>query len=136
VQTDATALLRELARRFPIPEPRWHRHVDAMLACRRDLEQATRAIEADDAAARALDALVEQEALDVRAARPPAVAAALERLDRLPVPEGEHPFLDEIVPTLHAMRAALLAVAASPAATERFAAATAYRQPAPNANAP
>ena len=49
-------------------------------------------------------------------------AAALSRLDRLPVPEGRHPFIAEIEPTLVAMRVALHAVAASSKAAETFAA--------------
>ena len=104
MQAEATSLLRELARAFPIPERRWHRHVDEMLACRRDLECAAEAIEADPAAQEALNALIEEE--PVGAAEPvaaPPVAAALDRLEALLVPEGEHPFVDEIVPTLEAM---------------------------------
>jgi hypothetical protein len=113
-------MLRELATQFPIPSPGWHGYVETMLACRRDFDLAIAAIEADPAAAAALDRLVSEE--DALPEAPPdgAVGAALARLDALPRPDGQHPFLPEIEPALDAMRAALHAVAASPGAASRF----------------
>lgn len=90
-----------------------------MAACRRDFAAAIEAIEADERAQGALERLIEAEELP----QPPAegaVAAALERLDALPRPEGQHPFIAEIEPTLAAMRVALHAVAASEDATRSF----------------
>lgn len=48
------------------------------------------------------------------------VGDALARLDTLPRPEGQHPFIAEIVPTLDAMRLALHAAAASEDAADMF----------------
>jgi hypothetical protein len=120
VPTEAVAVLRELARSFPIPEPGWHGYVEEMRACRRDLEDAAEAIDSDPVASAALERLTDGDGPADAGAPPAAVAAALDRLEALPVPEGEHPFLDEIVPTLQAARLALHAVAASREATERF----------------
>jgi hypothetical protein len=108
----------ELARAFPVPEERWHAHVPAMRRCLRDFRAALEALAADPAGEAALE-----RALDTGAAAPAdgPVAEALARLEELPAPEGEHPFVTEILPTLEAMRVALLAVAASPGAARRFA---------------
>src|SRR5262249_29499988 len=119
--TDAVAVLKELAERFPVPEGRWHRFVDAIPACHAALEIALVSIEADAQAARALDDLIARDPSDLPRVTTGPVAAALSCLDRLPVPEGQHPFIAEIEPTLVAMRVALHAVAASSKATETFA---------------
>lgn len=114
-------LLWELAARFPVPEERWHAHVPAMRRCVRDFRAAIQAVQADLWAAAALDRIIE----DGKEPAVPSglVAEALGRLDELPAPEGEHPFIGEILPTLAAMRAALYAVAASADAMREFAAA-------------
>lgn len=120
--TAATTVLRELAAAFPVPQPYWHAYVAEMRGCLRDFEAAISAIEADGPAARVLDQLVESAAPDPPVAiEPGPLADALGRLARLPAPDGEHPFIAEIIPTLRAMRAALLAVDASPVATRLFA---------------
>ncbi len=120
--TEAVAVLQELARRFPVPEGRWHRFVDAIAACRGDFEIALASIDADAQATRALDELIARVPSEFPQVATGPVAAALSRLDGLPVPEGQHPFIAEIVPTLVAMRVALQAVAASSTAIETFAA--------------
>ena len=120
--TPATTVLRELAAAFPVPQPYWHAYVGEMRGCLRDFEAAISAVEADGRAARVLDQLVESTAPDPPVTiEPGPLGDALGRLARLPAPDGEHPFIAEIIPTLRAMRAALLAVAASPVATRLFA---------------
>lgn len=111
-----------LAGRFPVPQPAWHGYVAEMRACLRDLaralEVATGVPEVLDLVARALDGELE-EAFDARAASP-ALVAAYQRLGRLPIPAGEHPYLDEIVPALEALEALLVAVSLVPAAGDAF----------------
>jgi hypothetical protein len=119
--TEATTVLRGLADAFPVPSPVWHAHVSELRACLADFAAAIAAIERDAAAAAALDRLIEAGRSPLE--RPDgAVGEALRRLDGLPCPEGEHPYVDEIVPTLEAMRFALAAVAASAPAAAAFAA--------------
>lgn len=120
--TETIEVLRELAARFPIPEGRWHRFVDRMVACRRDFEEAVEALAADEAAQAALERLIDESVFELPDGAPADLRAALARLDGLPVPEGQHPFIAEIVPTLEAMRVTLCALAASPRAAAAFAA--------------
>jgi hypothetical protein len=118
--TETTALLRELAEVFPIPDGRWHRYDASIRACRRDFDLSIRSVESDRRAIEALEILLERDALEKPDDLDAAVVRALARLDGLPAPEGQHPFIAEILPTLHAMRAVLYAVAASPGATGVF----------------
>jgi hypothetical protein len=111
--------LRALAAAFPVPEQRWHAHVPEMRACMRDFRAAIRALDADPRAQEELDRLLDGS--PPADAAPAPVPEALARLDKLPAPEGEHPFVAEILPTLEAMRVVLHAVAASPVAARRFA---------------
>jgi len=55
--------------------------------------------------------------------RRPELAAATARLEALPVPEGRHPFVEDIAPALEGMQAALAALAASPTTASKFSAA-------------
>lgn len=114
--------IRDLAAAFPVPQPSWHGYVAEMRACRADL---VRAVEVAgevpkvlDLVRRALDGELE-EVFDARAASP-ALAAAYQRLGRLPIPAGEHPYLDEIVPTLEALEALLVGVSLVPSAADAF----------------
>jgi hypothetical protein len=50
------------------------------------------------------------------------LAAGYERFRTLPIPAGEHPFLDEILPTLEAVEAALVCLSLDPDAARTFAA--------------
>lgn len=108
------AELRRLAERFPLPQPSWHRYVPEMHAVVRDLFAAIDAVAALPAAQAELARLVEGESgsTDARAGGPQ-LAAARERLRGLPVPQGEHPYLDEIVVTLEAAEAVLGALGAA-----------------------
>ncbi len=116
-----------LAAAFPVPQPSWHGYVAEMRACLADLtrvlEVAAAVPEALDLVGRALDGELE-EAFDAGAASP-ALAAAYERLGKLPLPAGEHPYLDEIVPTLEALEALLVAVSLVPPAARASAEAAA-----------
>jgi hypothetical protein len=122
--TTSHRLLEEigaLAARFPVPQPSWHGYVSEMRACLADLAVALEVAEASPEAV----ALLER-ALDGELARPFDAGAtgrlveAYERLGRLPIPAGEHPYLDEIVPTLEAMEALLVCVSLVPAAARSF----------------
>lgn len=114
--------IRGLAAAFPVPQPSWHGYVAEMRTCVRDLarvlEVAAAVPEVLDLVGRALDGELE-EAFDAGVA-PPALAAAYRRLGRLPIPAGEHPYLDEIVPTLEALEALLVAVSLVPWAADAF----------------
>lgn len=96
-----------LAAAFPVPHPSWHGYVPQMRACVADLERALevseRAPEVLALALRAVEGELEHD-FDAHHAGP-GLAAAYRRLGALPVPAGEHPFLDEIVPTLEAVEA-------------------------------
>jgi hypothetical protein len=111
-----------LANAFPLPQPSWHGHVPEMRACLSDLRHAladaAEAPELFELAARSIEGELEH-AFDTHAAGP-RLAAAYRRLSALPVPAGEHPYLDEIVPTLEAMEAMLVAVSLVPAAVAAF----------------
>ena len=106
------AEMRRLAERFPLPHPLWHRYVPQMHEVVHDLFTAL------DALALLPDAQVElMRQVEGGAEYPaddsggPAVAAARARLRGLPIPQGEHPYVDEILVTLEAAEAALAALA-------------------------
>jgi len=103
--------LRVLCARLPVPQPTWHPYVPMILSCREDFEYALAlAAERPEVILRAA-ALVEETSeptLDPGAS--PELAAAYERLHALPDPDGQHPFLDEILPALEAMRVLLVAL--------------------------
>lgn len=111
-----------LADAFPLPQPSWHGYVPEMRACLADLRRALAAAElappALELAARAVDGELDAVFDDGRAG--PVLLAAYRRLGRLPLPAGEHPYLDEIVPTLEAMEALLVAVSLVPDAASSF----------------
>lgn len=103
--------LHDLCARLPVPDGRWHPHVAAIAACRADFASALSLVADDPEALRLLDRLVDgAAAAEFDPARSPELAAAWERLDALPVPEGRHPFLDEIMPALDAYRLLLIAL--------------------------
>jgi hypothetical protein len=107
---------------FPVPHPSWHAYVPEMRAClgdlRRALEVCGQSPEVLGLALCAVEGELEQ-GFDVRRAGG-RLAAAYGRLGALPVPAGEHPFLDEIVPTLEATEALLVAVSLVPEAAAAF----------------
>jgi hypothetical protein len=104
--------VERLARGLPIPNPSWHGCVPEMHAMRANLLAAVVAIRELPAAAHEL-----LRQVDGAADRPPDDAGgpflrrARRELRSLPLPAGEHPFLDEIMPTFEAAEAALAALA-------------------------
>ena len=120
VAADPSELLRELrslCARLPLPQPGWHPYVALIVACREDFERTI------DLAAESRDTLRLFEALAGGAPEPgfepdasPALSAAWKRLEGLPIPAGQHPYLDEILPALEALRLLLIALSHSGAA--------------------
>ena len=112
---DADELLAEIRRlgeRFPLPHPIWHRFVPEMHAVVRDLFVALDAIAAlPQAQAELVRRVDDGSSRPVEDTAGPALAAARRRLRDLAVPEGEHPYLDEIRLTLEAACAVLSALA-------------------------
>lgn len=80
--------MRELLDAFPTPGP-WHPYSDAIRELAADYRRAVETLEAGGR-------WPQEE-----------VAVARERLGGMIDPEGRHPFVDEIVETLQAMREAL-----------------------------
>ncbi|MGH2933691.1 MAG: hypothetical protein ACRDL2_04145 [Gaiellaceae bacterium] len=124
---DADELLEEIARlreRLPIPHPSWHGYVAEMRQMTADLQAAVEAIRELPAAQAELVRRLEGDAeYPDEDAGGPALAAARERLREIPVPAGEHPFLDEISPTLEAAEAVLAALSSVAGGDAAFAAA-------------
>jgi hypothetical protein len=108
---DLLAEVRRLAERVPLPHPIWHRFVPEMHAVVRDLFLALDTLaelpHAQAELVRSVDSDL-RPALDDTGS--PALAAARARLAGLPVPQGEHPYLDEIMLTLEAAGAVLAAL--------------------------
>jgi hypothetical protein len=96
--------LRALAERMPVPAEEWHPHVALIRRVKEELLDALDEIEQDPTAAAALVQLVE---------RGEPATATTRALAALPVPQGEHPFLDEILPVLDLARLARQALAAA-----------------------
>ena len=111
-----------LADAFPVPHPSWHGYVAEMRACVADLRRAlAAAVEAPlalDLALRAVEGELDEGFAAGGAG--PELATAYRRLGLLPVPAGEHLFLEEIVPTLEAAEALLVAVSLVPDAAAAF----------------
>jgi hypothetical protein len=104
--------LRRIADRFPLPHPFWHRYVPQMREVVADFHAAVAAIESLPEAQHELSRRVEGVGEDVAPdAGGPELAAARQRLRSLPVPEGEHPYIDEILVGLEGADAALAALA-------------------------
>jgi hypothetical protein len=95
--------LRELAERMPVPSEDWHAHVALMVRVRDDLLAGLDLLERmPDGEARLA------EAIDAAEPATPGTALAA-----LPVPQGEHPYLGEILAVLEAARAVQSALGAA-----------------------
>lgn len=113
-QAELLAELRTLAGRLPLPQPSWHPHVALIAACRSDLEAALDEAARDESALDLLAELIDGvPAPSFDADASPELTAAWERLQALPLPDGQHPFLDEILPALEALRLVLVALSRS-----------------------
>jgi hypothetical protein len=111
------AELRRLCARLPIPQPGWHPYVSHIAACRDDFEHALVLATDSPDALEVFAALVAGElepAFDSDASLAP--TAAWRRLEALPIPDGQHPYLDEILPALEALRFLLVALSRTGAA--------------------
>jgi len=115
--------LHTLCATLPVPGASWHRHVAAIASVRVDFERALDACaqrpDVLDLIAIALAGLLDA-AFDPGADA--ALTAAYERFRALPIPAGEHPFLDEIVACLEAVEATFVCLSLDPAAARSFAA--------------
>ena len=109
--SELLAELRGLCTRLPVPQPSWHPYVSQMAACRGDFEQALAHAAEHPATLELLAALIEgeTEATFDRGASP-TLTTAWERLEGLPTPNGQHPYLDQILPALEALRVLLVAL--------------------------
>lgn len=112
--TDTSELLSELhslCARLPVPQPSWHPYVSQIAACHSDFDQALALAAKRPAALERLAALLDGDAeppFDDEASRD--LTAAWRRLEALPRPSGQHPYLDEILPALDALRLLLVAL--------------------------
>lgn len=108
------AELHRLCERLPVPQPGWHPYVDQIASCRADFEHAL-ALAADQPAALELVAAFLDGGTEptFEADSPPELIAAWRRLEALPLPSGQHPYLDEILPALEAHRLLLIALSTS-----------------------
>jgi hypothetical protein len=108
---DLTAELRRLCARLPVPQPGWHPYVALIGACRDDFERALALADVRPRTLELVAALVDGETeLPFDRDASAELAAAWERLEALPLPEGQHPYLDEILPALDALRLLLVAL--------------------------
>lgn len=102
--------LRALLDRLPLPQPSWHPHVPEILACRDDFAASIGAAAERPEALDAFAELLDEESAELEPDAPAELQEAWARLHALPIPEGQHPFLDEILPALEAMRLLLVAL--------------------------
>lgn len=114
VATEAGELLLELRRlcdQLPVPQPSWHPYVTQIADCRTDFEHSLELSavrpEALELVATLVDGSVE---LDFGVNATPELTAAWQRLQALPLPSGQHPYLDDILPALEAHRLLLIAL--------------------------
>lgn len=118
------AELRRLAERFPIPDSSWHAYVSELRQVAADLAAAVTALERLPDAAKELRRRIEGDERPVAPGGPELASAAV-RLQALPLPAGEHPFLDEIAVTVEASRRMIAALASAEGGEDAFAAARA-----------
>ncbi len=84
------AELRELAERMPVPDGAWHPHAALIREIRDELLETLER--------------VDEETLEALLDGPVPVPEPGSALAALPIPEGRHPYLDEILPVLEAAR--------------------------------
>lgn len=109
--SELLAELHGLCARLPVPQPSWHPYVSQIAACRSDFEQALALAAAQPSALERLAALLDGDAephFDADAAS--GLTADWQRLEALPLPSGQHPYLDDIIPALEAYRLLLIAL--------------------------
>jgi len=105
-ELETIEVLRGLLNRCPFPS-RWHPGATRIAVCFDDFRCAVEALETAG----------DEEGPDGS----DAVRAARARFDRLERPDGQHPYLDTILPTLEAMELALDLLERDPEAAAAFA---------------
>ena len=109
--TELLEELRNLCERLPVPQPGWHPYVAQIVSCRGDFEKAIALAAEHPPALEQLAALLDEDAEPTFAPdASPQLTAAWRRLEDLPLPSGQHPYLDEILPALDALRSLLIAL--------------------------
>jgi hypothetical protein len=106
-EAETVEVLRELLNACPFPGS-WHPGHDRIAVVFDDFRCAVEALETAGGDDEDRDASL-------------AVAGARSRLEGLPRPEGQHPYLDTILPTLEAMELALDLLDQDPSAAAAFA---------------
>jgi hypothetical protein len=105
--------LRDLCARLPVPQG-WHLWATEIAACQEDFRQALALADEHPDALELVVQLIDGRAEpEFDADASPELAAAWRRLEELPLPAGRHPYLDEILPALDALRLLLLALSHS-----------------------
>lgn len=112
--------LRRLCDRLPLPDATWHPYAALIAELRADMAGALDVLADRPQLGAALEAAVAGE-LEFDAGAEAELTAAYERLHRLPMVEGRHPFIDEIVPTLEGADALLVCLSRDPQAAAAFA---------------
>ena len=114
VATETDGLLRELrglCDQLPVPQPSWHPYVAQIAACRADFELALALAAAHPEALELVVDLLDGDGdPSFNAGASPKLTAAWQRLEALPLPSGQHPYLDDILPALEAHRLLLVAL--------------------------
>ena len=122
--------LRELCGRLPVPGSSWHAHAALIAGTRTDFDVALNVCAQHRAVLDLIGRALEGDLDAAFAAGTNAeLTASYQRFRALPIPAGEHPFLDEILPTLEAVEAALVCLSLDPDAARTFAAAKLLRSP-------
>lgn len=116
---EAVQLARELATVCPRPQ-RWHPGAEHVAEVFGDLEAAVLTLELQAGAREHFAARLDGCSTTPAPHWPGALEAARARLATLPIPQGEHPYLDLIRPTLEALELALDAIALTPSAPAEF----------------
>ena len=103
--------LRRLCARLPLPQPSWHPYVAQIAACRSDFERSLDlAIDWPKALELVAGLLESSSEPSFDEDTTPELSAAWQRLQTLPLPDGQHPYLDDILPALVAHRLLLVAL--------------------------
>lgn len=114
VASETSELLTELhglCDRLPVPQSGWHPYVAQIAACRSDFERSLDlAIDWPKALELVAGLLESSSEPSFDEDTTPELSAAWQRLQTLPLPDGQHPYLDDILPALVAHRLLLVAL--------------------------
>jgi carbon-monoxide dehydrogenase large subunit len=110
-RSELLADLLGLCDRLPVPQPSWHPYVAQIANCRTDFERALDLAADHPETLELVAALIDggaEPSFDTDASV--ALTAIWKRLEALPLPSGQHPYLDAILPALDAHRLLLIAL--------------------------